>query len=172
MYLAPRLPVNMVAKWSCIFILIANILMNGYLMSYLFTSPYMGKRDYKPNKDLNGIVGKLSMITGFFCICYSPYCLIQVIPEINTSAAFGFIHAVALGVLLLNSIINPILYVWRFREARFQLKMLMCFWDKIQREKIENQRNRFFATYTISIIQNVKARLDRSWRWFQYGMAD
>lgn len=162
MYLAPRLPVNMVAKWSCIFILIANILMNGYLMSYLFTSPNMGKRDYKPNKDLNGIVGKLSMITGFFCICYSPYCLIQVIPEINTSAAFGFIHAVALGVLLLNSIINPVLYVWRFREARFQLKMLMCFWDKIQREKIENQRNRFFATYTISIIQNVKARLDRS----------
>lgn len=76
MYLVLRFFVNMVVKWLCIFILIVNILMNGYLMLYLFISFNMGKRDYKFNKDFNGIVGKFLMIIGFFCICYLLYCLI------------------------------------------------------------------------------------------------
>lgn len=94
------------------------------------------------------------MITGFFLICYSPYIFTQVLQgTLLNSNYIGKIHAVTLSLILLNSVINPVLYVWRFTEARYQLKLFFYFWNKEKMEEINQERNSVFATYSIPCIK-------------------
>lgn len=100
------------------------------------------------SKNVNGVIRKLSVITGFFLVCYSPYIITEVLQgTLYNSTYSGTIHAVSLSLTLLNSAINPVLYVWRFNEARFQLKLFVCVWNKRKTDKIIRERNSFFATY-------------------------
>lgn len=124
-----------------------------YLPIYLSinVSVRFSRNTGQTSKDVNGVIRKLSVITGFFLVCYSPYIITQVLQgTLYDSTYSGTIHAVSLSLTLLNSPINPVLYVWRFNEARFQLKFFVCVWNKRKTDKIILERNSFFATYSIS----------------------
>lgn len=97
------------------------------------------------------VVKKLAVITGFFLVCCTPYFLLKAIPNVDyTSKAMRLLVAVTAGVMFLNSAINPVLYVWRFTESRYQLKKLLFFWNAEKLKKLENERNSFFASYNIN----------------------
>lgn len=97
------------------------------------------------------VVQKLAVITGFFLLCCTPYLLLNAIPNIDyTNKAMRILMAVTAGVMFLNSAINPVLYVWRFTESRYQLKKFLFFWNAEKLKKLENERNSFFASYKIN----------------------
>ncbi|XP_052695659.1 uncharacterized protein LOC128174062 [Crassostrea angulata] len=76
---------------------------------------------------------------------------INAIPNVDyTSKAMRLLMAVTAGVMFLNSAINPVLYVWRFTESRYQLKKLLFFWNAEKLKKLESERNSFFASYNIN----------------------
>lgn len=54
--------------------------------------------------------------------------------------------------LILNSACNPVIYALRFTEARYQLKKLVCFWNKTWIESIDKKHNQRTATYEIKAI--------------------
>uniref|UniRef100_A0A8W8L241 palmitoyl-CoA hydrolase n=1 Tax=Magallana gigas TaxID=29159 RepID=A0A8W8L241_MAGGI len=89
------------------------------------------------------VIKKLMVITGCFIFCATPY-IITTFPVLDYNAPVGKkIHMITAVTLLANSAINPILYVWRFREARYHMKRLLCFWN----EKYIEQLQRFCAAY-------------------------
>jgi hypothetical protein len=98
------------------------------------------------------VMKKLAVITGFFLLCCTPYFLLQIIPDINYNIkSMQTLFTITAGTMLLNSAINPILYVWRFTEARYQLKRILYCWNPEKLRKLEVERNSFFATYDINI---------------------
>lgn len=136
-------------KADSVIILLFNIFLYIYLS--INVSVRFSRNTGQTSKDVNGVIRKLSVITGFFLVCYSPYIITQVLQwTLYDSTYSGTIHAVSLSLTLLNSAINPVLYVWRFNEARFQLKFFVCVWNKRKTDKIILERNSFFATYSIS----------------------
>lgn len=152
LYLTPREPINIISRLITLIILLFNIFLYIYL-SINVSVRFSRNTAQSSSKDVNGVIRKLSVITGFFLICYSPYIITQVLQgTLYDSTYSGTIHAVSLSLTLLNSAINPVLYVWRFNEARFQLKLLFCLWNRRKTEKIVLERNSFFATYYISYI--------------------
>lgn len=152
LYLTPREPINIISRLITLIILLFNIFLYIYL-SINVSVRFSRNTAQFTSKDVNGVIRKLSVITGFFLICYSPYIITQVLQGTLYNITYsGTIHAVSLSLTLLNSAINPVLYVWRFNEARFQLKLLFCLWNRRKTEKIVLERNSFFATYYISYI--------------------
>lgn len=127
-----------------------HFVFNIFLYIYLSVnvSVRFSRNTCQTSKNVNGVIRKLSVITGFFLVCYSPYIITEVLQgTLYNSTYSGTIHAVSLSLTLLNSAINPVLYVWRFNEARFQLKLFVCVWNKRKTDKIIRERNSFFATY-------------------------
>lgn len=94
---------------------------------------------------------KLVVITGFFLFCCIPYFLLQIIVNVDYSSRFmKTLFAVTAGLMFLNSAINPCLYVWRFTESKYQLKMIIYYWNLEKLHKLEVERNKFFTTYEIN----------------------
>lgn len=152
LYLTPKEPINIISKLITLTILLFNILLYIYLS--INVSIRSSKNNGRITKQVTRAIQKLSVITGFFLICYSPYIFTQVLQgTLLNSNYIGKIHAVTLSLILLNSVINPVLYVWRFTEARYQLKLLFYFWNKEKMEEINQERNSVFATYSIPCIK-------------------
>jgi hypothetical protein len=113
------------------------------------------------NKDINNgqsirsqvkVMKKLAVITGFFLLCCTPYFLLQILLDINYNIkSMQTLFTITAGTMFLNSAINPILYVWRFTEARYQLKRILYCWNPEKLRKLEVERKLFFATYDINI---------------------
>jgi hypothetical protein len=98
------------------------------------------------------VAKKLAVITGFFLFCCTPYFLLQVIPNVDYSRGpKRFLFAFTGGLMFINSAINPCLYVWRFTEARYQLRRMLYCWSAGKLRKLEVERKSFFATYQINI---------------------
>jgi hypothetical protein len=98
------------------------------------------------------VVKKLAVITGFFIFCCTPYFLFQIIPDVDFSRrSMRTLHTIFAGIMFLNSAINPVLYVWRFTESRYQLKRILYCWNAEKLRKLESERKAFFATYQINI---------------------
>lgn len=149
LYLTRRDQVNIISRLITVIILLFNIFLYIYLS--INVSVRFSRNTGQTSKDVNGVIRKLSVITGFFLVCYSPYIITQVLQgTLYDSTYSGTIHAVSLSLTLLNSAINPVLYVWKFNEARFQLKIFVCVWNKRKTDKSILERNSFFATYSIS----------------------
>uniref|UniRef100_K1PI16 palmitoyl-CoA hydrolase n=1 Tax=Magallana gigas TaxID=29159 RepID=K1PI16_MAGGI len=92
------------------------------------------------------VIKKLMVITGCFIFCASPY-IITTFPVLDYKSPVGKrIHMITAVTLLANSAINPILYVWRFREARYHMKRLLCFWNEKYIEQLQSKHNEENAT--------------------------
>ena len=97
------------------------------------------------------VIKKLAVITGFFLICFIPFSFIQVIPKIDyENSTVKLFLSIAAGLRILNSAINPVIYVWSFTEARYQFNRLLFFWSPTRLNNLKIERNNYFATYSIN----------------------
>ena len=100
------------------------------------------------------IIKKLTVITGFFLICFTPFSFIQVIPNIDYgNSTVKLTISISAGLRILNSAINPVIYVWSFTEARYQFKRLLFFWSPTRLNNLKAARNNYFATYSINPVE-------------------
>ena len=53
------------------------------------------------------------------------------------------------ALVFMNSLINPFLYVWRFKQCRSQVISLLCFWNKTKVNDIKTKMKRKTATFLV-----------------------
>lgn len=98
------------------------------------------------------LLGKVSLITGYFILSYLPYVLTTLFPLLDYKTQNGKIaHTVLLSLLILNSAVNPFLYILRFQEAIYQMKCLLCFWNEPYTDKLKKRYKEQFATFEIRV---------------------
>ena len=161
---APMGVINRLSQIIPLVIVFSNIFLFAYLAIYLrrMTSvkpmPVIRVADGSQAIRVKGYMNeqaraviKLSVITGsFLCMCV-PYMILQTITEEQVGEEIHRQLRFFTGILLFaNSAWNPVLYVWRFQEARFHLKQLACFCCKGKRLQYMRERKSYFATYSIS----------------------
>lgn len=137
-------------------ILVFNFVMFIYFVVYIrthFSRVYdlSKNRNLAPSSEIK-LLGKVSFITGYFLASYIPYILTVLFPLLDYKTPHGKItHTVVLSVVMLNSAVNPFLYILRFREATFQLKRLICFWNTVYVDKLQRNHNGQCSTYEIEV---------------------
>ncbi|XP_062601018.1 beta-2 adrenergic receptor-like [Saccostrea cucullata] len=99
------------------------------------------------------ILIKLSAILGCFMLLYTPMIIINIIDIINTDPSNKRViltwQSFAGLLVLLNSFINPFLYVWRYTECRYTFLMIICCCNKNRREKYRKLKKHFFEPYLV-----------------------
>jgi hypothetical protein len=123
-------------------------------VSYPSLSSHVKYVDYQGTNS----VKKILVITFVFLALYTPYmiCELFLSTHVVTQSEY-MIKALSALVSILNSFVNPFLYIFRFTECRFQLKLLFCQCNKSVIESIKRERNQSFASYTID--DRMKSRL-------------
>jgi hypothetical protein len=107
---------------------------------------YVGFLTMMKSKDQTKIVVKISVITGSVLLLCTPGIVFLFLPR-------GEDKGLNFNVLLpfvVKCILNPFLYVWRFADARFQLKMAFYFWNEKVQAEIEAARKNYYSSYQIS----------------------
>ena len=96
---------------------------------------------------------KLSVITGSFVVMSTPYLVTRLLGDDQVGEKLNRSLRQFSGIsVLLNSALNPVLYVWRFREARYHFKRLAYFWSKAKLTRLAQKNNAYFASYEIPIV--------------------
>lgn len=165
-YHAPKNIITISASAFLLVSILSNLVMFTYLVHTI-------RKGFRQIKDINFpaqttgrcteqaiVIKKLLVITGCFLFCATPY-IITTFPVLDYNTPFGKkVHIVTAVIIVANSAINPFLYVWRFREARYQIKRLLCFWNRSYTEVIQIKHNKEIATYLIS--RSVSLRMPNS----------
>ncbi|XP_022307975.2 lysophosphatidic acid receptor 1-like [Crassostrea virginica] len=144
-------------------ILLAIIVFNLFMFVFLVRNIRMttGRSTYTKDKrypEQARVIRKLVVITGCFTVCSLPY-IITTFPILdNDHPQFRTIHIVTVIIFMSNSFINPLLYVWRLREARYQAKRLLCCWNRRYIRRLERRNKEDTATYSI-YVQHVPQQL-------------
>lgn len=148
--------VTELTKWTIALILAVNLATYFYFVVYIrnrFIRVYgtTSRKNLAPSNQLR-LLGKVSLITGYFILSYLPYVLTTLFPLLDYKTQNGKIaHTVLLSLLILNSAVNPFLYILRFREAIYQMKCLLCFWNESYIDKLKKRYKEQFATYEIRV---------------------
>lgn len=148
--------VTELTKWTIALILAVNLATYFYFVVYIrnrFIRVYgtTSRKNLAPSNQLR-LLGKVSLITGYFILSYLPYVLTTLFPLLDYKTQNGKIaHTVLLSLLILNSAVNPFLYILRFREAIYQMKCLLCFWNEPYIDKLKKRYKEQFATYEIRV---------------------
>lgn len=134
------------------------IILNLCLYMLMFNKIYRLSRSVYPNDELRSIhlykkhtsiLFKLSAITVSFMLLYTPMILLNGIAVFNNDLAKslqGWQRFAGL-LILLNSFINPFLFVLRFTECRYIFLSIVCFACKSQREKYQNLKKQFGVSF-------------------------
>ncbi|XP_062603909.1 galanin receptor type 2-like [Saccostrea cucullata] len=147
MYWSPYNFGTAISSASIILFAIINIVLLGVML-------YMVPKDATSK-----VLSKMALITGFALVCYTPALLLHAFFPMKDSHYRRLIAYT--GVLLFsNSILNPILYVWRFKETRYYVIKTFCFWNKRYLQKCDEEWK--FQTATFAICQSVPVHCDRN----------
>ena len=123
----------------------------GYTVSRLLTKVGNNSVSTDVTSAQINVIKKLAVITGFFLICFIPLSFIQVIANIDyENSTVKLFVSISAGLRILNSAINPVIYVWSFTEARYQFKRLLFFWSSTRLNRFKIERNNYFATYSMN----------------------
>ncbi|XP_061187007.1 sphingosine 1-phosphate receptor 1-like [Saccostrea echinata] len=134
------------------------LVFNMFLYLLMFIKIYRLSRSAYPKNTMKGnlysnqarVLIKLSAIIGSFMLLYTPLIVINVIVVVvdnNMAETLLTWQSFAGFLILLNSFLNPFLYVWRFTECRYTfLSMVCCCW-KSRKEKYENLKKKFFVSF-------------------------
>lgn len=134
------------------------IILNMFLYMLMFVKIYRLSRSIFPNDELRSIhlykkhtriLFKLSAITVSFMLLYTPMIVLNVIVVFNNDMAISVLgwQRFAGLLVLLNSFINPFLFVLRFTECRYTFLAIVCFAYKAQREKYQNLKKQFGVSF-------------------------
>lgn len=154
MYRLEKNIVNNLGKSLILLFILSNLIMYGYLLFYL-------KHRMKKIFDVNSaggqtpnnqsqVVLKLSVITGTFLAMFTPFIITLTFPILDYSKSSGIlVHNLTASLMVLNSAVNPILYVWRFKEPRYLLQRMFCFFNPKYLIKLNEHYNENTATYSL-----------------------
>lgn len=151
----PKNEINTTFKCTLLSLGILNFVIFGYFLREI------RKRSFQVhfNKAVNfsekqsRTVRKVSLIVGLFLVGFFPFITIITFPIFNLKEGFGkSIYLLTAFLLLLNSAINPVMYVWRFQEARYHFKKLLCFWNKTMVDMIDQKHNQKTASFQFKTI--------------------
>ncbi|XP_048755531.1 melanocortin receptor 3-like [Ostrea edulis] len=126
----------------CIFMILNIVLyilmfMKMYKLSYsVHTADSLNRQRHF--KSQAKILINLSAITGAFMVLYTPMIVMSMIDIFDKNPAMKktiLMLQSRFGVLvLLNSFVNPFLFVWRFLECRYTFLLMVCYCNKTKRE--------------------------------------
>lgn len=154
MYTLEKNIINILGKSLILFFILSNLIMYGYLLFYF-------KNRMKKIFDVNSaggqtpnnqsqVVLKLSVITGTFLAMFTPFIITLTFPILDYSKSSGIlVHNVTASLMVLNSAVNPILYVWRFKEPRYLLQRMFCFFNTKYLIKLNERYNENTASYSL-----------------------
>ena len=137
---------------------ISRTLMLVNIIPYLLMLWYLKKRrqkvDVVGNATHHNTTGKITLISSFLFICYAPVIILSdVQSNFPASTGVGIALVVCEFFALVNSVVNPVLYAWRFYEVRYQFLRLICFWDSRRMDVLHQRRQQHFATFEINTRQ-------------------
>jgi hypothetical protein len=98
------------------------------------------------SNDQRKIIAKISVITGSVLLLCTPG-LVFLFHHSSEDETPNFNMLLP---VIVKCIVNPFLYVWRFADARFQLKMAVYFWNDRVLAEIEADRKKYYSSYQIS----------------------
>lgn len=142
--------------------LVLNIASNVVMFTYLVRTVHKSLHVYQNRyshvigkyTDQAIVIQKLVVITGCFIACSLPY-MITTFPVLGSDIpSRKRVHIITSIIFTMNSAINPFLYVWRLQETRYQMKRLLCFWNRSYAEKLEQRNKEDTATYCINVIDS------------------
>ena len=163
----PRQTVNFVGHYIVISIVLSNFLLYVYMVVHLkkrmvkfktviWVSDETGFKAVEVKQYIDEqtkVFLKLSVITGSFIVMCTPYLVTRSLGDAQVGEKINRSLRQLSGILVfLNSALNPVLYVWRFREARYHFKRLAYFWSKAKQTRLAQKYNAYFASYEIPIV--------------------
>ena len=163
----PRQTVNFVGQYFIVSIVLSNFLLYTYMVVYLkkrmvkvktvvWVSDETGVKAVEVKQYIDEqtkVCLKLSVITGSFILMCTPYLITQSLADAQVGEKIHRSLRLWSGILMfLNSALNPVLYVWRFKEARYHFKRLACFWSRAKLTRLAQKNDAYFASYEIPIV--------------------
>ena len=160
----PRNPINFVGQYVPLAIVLSNFFLYAYMIVYLKrrmvkVKPRVWINEGKNKKSVETkryideqtkIVMKLSLITGSFILMCTPYLITLSLGDAQVGEKFHHNLRLVTGTLIfMNSAWNPVLYVWRFKEARYHLKRMVCIGGPSMQGKIKHTSEH--TAYQLSI---------------------
>ena len=150
--------VTLLVNWVLALIVVLNFVMFVYFVCYVkkrfirvYGTTNNDNDQLAPSSQIR-LLGKVSVITCLFIFTYFPYLLTTLFPLLDYTTQSGrTIHTVLLTILMINSAINPFLYILRFREALYHCKQLLCFWNKRYLRKVHRQYKENVSSYGIEL---------------------
>ena len=138
--------------------IIPDVILAGNIVAYfLMTWHFKAQRQREavvPLSTTRKALSKLTLVSSFLVLCYTPALITSHVEAYLPDKEFVIKAKRISGFLaLINSNLNPVLYVWRFYEVRFQFLSLFCFWNGEKLEKLREDRRHYFATFDISTIK-------------------
>ena len=99
------------------------------------------------------ILTKMLFITGLFVVTYFPSLIMMFFMALDYDNRKKYLTPYFIFVLLsfTNSMLNPVVYVWRYPECRFKLLIYCNFWSQERQDQLRDRMNRYNATYNMAI---------------------
>lgn len=151
----PRNKVSTTSRSVLFGFVVMNFVIFGYFLHEMRHLWFQGNLNqvFNHHRKPSRTVRKISLIVGLFLVGFFPFITLYAFPILDMTVGIGkYIYLLTAFLLVFNSACKPVIYVLRFTEARYQLKKLVCFWNKKWIESIDKKHNQWSATYEINAI--------------------
>lgn len=157
MYTLEKNFINSFGKSLILIFIVSNLFMYGYILSYL--KHRMGKI-FNINStgtpaavNQSKVAIKLSVLTGTFLVMFTPYIITLTFPILDYTTKTGIlVNNLTGSLIVLNSAVNPILYIWRLKEPRYLLKKLCCFFNTKLLTKLNDHNKRGITSMDLKTV--------------------
>lgn len=159
MYTLEKNFINTSGKSLILIFILSNLFLYGYMLFYVKHRMRMifninSTGNLAPSNQ-SKVAIKLSVLTGTFLIMFTPFIITLTFPILNYSKKTGIlVHNLTGSLMLLNSAVNPILYVWRFKEPRYLLKRMCCFFNTNLLTKLRDRQERGITSIDLKTYGN------------------
>ena len=110
-------------------VILAGNVVAYFLMTWQFKT-HCQREVVVPMSTTRKTLSKLTLVSSFLVLCYTPALITSHAEAYLPDAEFvKKAKNISRFLALINSNLNPVLYVWRFYEIRFQFLTLFCFWN-------------------------------------------
>ncbi|XP_048775303.2 melanocortin receptor 5-like [Ostrea edulis] len=139
-------------------IILRSVFLTMYVCSYLKILSIYRKHNREIN-DLQSLSAsriihdqmvfsrKVVLITGPHFVLYLLAIIVHVVMYFKQDVAIWKMELITLSVTLVTIFINPMLYIWRFRECRIQLLLMLCVCDRSRHENLLKERNILYQPF-------------------------
>ncbi|OWF49661.1 Adenosine receptor A2a [Mizuhopecten yessoensis] len=91
----------------------------------------------------------LCLLMLVFVLCYTPAGVYRTMVYLNPDRLFetGGIRNVTNIIFMSSTVINPLLYIWRFKECRIRMSKMLCLCNKRYLEELDREQKIMCASF-------------------------